>query len=261
MHKEFVANVIEKVKKDPAIIGLAAGGSWIGNQIDEFSDIDLVLITEKVVSDNFDKMYHYAKSFGDLLNAFTGEHVGERRLLICMYDHPLIHVDIKFVVLEEFKERIENPVVLWDRDGSVEDVIKNTTASWPAINYQWLEDRFWTWIHYATLKLGRGEYFEALDFISFLRVTVLSPLMQINNGQLPRGLRKIEQTFDKNDLQALESTIAEYTPVSIFESLEKSIFIYKKLRDTLFKDNIITSSELEKRCLEYFYEIKKRIIS
>jgi len=116
MHNNFVKKVIEKVKVDPTIVGLAVGGSWINNQIDNFSDIDLVLITEQTVSDRFDKMYDYAKGFGNLLNAFTGEHVGEKRLLICMYDEPLVHVDIKFVILEELKQRVENPIILWDRD-------------------------------------------------------------------------------------------------------------------------------------------------
>ena len=65
MHREFIEKAMEIVKTDPAVLGLAAGGSWINNQIDEFSDIDLVLITEQVVSDTFDKMYGYAQRFGN----------------------------------------------------------------------------------------------------------------------------------------------------------------------------------------------------
>jgi len=44
-------------------------------------------------------------------------------------------------------------------------------------------------------KIGRGEYFEALDFISWLRVSVISPLFQLKGGRLPRGLRKVEFNF------------------------------------------------------------------
>lgn len=261
MHREFIKRIIENVKTDSTIVGLAAGGSWINNQIDEFSDVDLVLVTEQIVSNNFDKMYGYANQFGNLLNAFTGEHVGEKRLLICMYTDPLIHVDIKFVTREEFKQRVENPIILWDRDGSIKNIIKTTVPVWPELDYQWIEDRFWTWIHYATLKIGRGENFEALDFLSFLRVTVLSPLLQIKNGQLPRGLRKIEQTFDKNDLIELEKTIPTYSVIPIIESLEKSIVLYKDLRKKIFNDKIILRLNTEKNCIEYFYEIKGKIIN
>ncbi|NRS94850.1 hypothetical protein DFH40_002566 [Clostridium beijerinckii] len=38
-----------------------------------------------------------AESLGTLLSAFTGEHVGEPRLLICLCEPELLHVDLKFV--------------------------------------------------------------------------------------------------------------------------------------------------------------------
>ena len=40
-----------------------------------------------------------AESLHLLLAAFTGEHVGEPRLLICLYRSPLLHVDLKYVSL------------------------------------------------------------------------------------------------------------------------------------------------------------------
>ena len=261
MHKQFVENALSKIKTDPTICGLAVGGSWITNQIDEFSDLDLVLITDELVSDDFNKMYNYAKGFGELLNAFTGDHIGEKRLLICMYNNPLIHVDIKFILPDDLKHRVEDPFILWDRDGAIENIIKNTTSAWPALDYQWIEDRFWTWIHYSTLKLGRGEYFETIESESFLRVNVLSPLLQIKNKQLPRGLRKVEQNFSQNELLELVKTIPVYSPESITLSLEKSIEIYRKLRNELFPKDIILRSETEKQCFEYFYDVKNRIIN
>jgi hypothetical protein len=102
-----------------------------------------------------------------LLSAFTGEHVGEPRLLICLYDNPLLHVDIKFVTLEEFGTRVETPVILFDRNSQLKQVINQTTAIFPYPDFQWIEDRFWTWVHYAALKIGRGEYFEAIDFFGY----------------------------------------------------------------------------------------------
>ncbi|MCX6121751.1 MAG: aminoglycoside 6-adenylyltransferase [Ignavibacteriales bacterium] len=261
IHKDFVKNIIEIVKTDPTIAGLVVGGSWIENNIDEFSDLDLVLITDRLVSDDFNKMYGYAKRFGNLLNAFTGEHVGEKRLLICMYDNPLIHVDIKFIVKEDLKHRVEDPIVLWDRDGSIMKIIETTTSEWSAINFQWIEDRFWTWIHYTATKLGRGELFEALDCLSFLRIHVLSPLLQITCGQKPRGLRKIEQTCRKEDLLKLQETISTYSVESIALSLGKAIEMYQELRRELFKDNIVLRKDTEKRCVDYFYEIKERILT
>ncbi len=260
MHEKFVASVIERVKTDSNCVGLAAGGSWINNQIDEFSDIDLILITASSVSHDFQLMYNYAQGFGNLLNAFTGEHVGEKRLLICIYDDPLIHVDIKFIMLEELAFRVEDPVILWDRDGSINGMITRTKSEWPELSFQWIEDRFWTWIHYAALKLGRGELFEALDFLSFLRTTALAPLMQIKNRQLPRGLRRIEQNFPQKDLEFLQTTIASYTYESVIAAIEQSVALYRALRLELFAKEVQLRSKTEERCLEYFYQIKARVI-
>lgn len=260
MHEKFVANVIEKIKSDTSCIGLAAGGSWINKQIDEFSDIDLILITTSSVSHDFQLMHNYAQGFGNLLNAFSGEHVGEKRLLICIYDDPLIHVDIKFITLEELALRVEDPVVLWDRDGFIASMIARTKSAWPELSFQWIEDRFWTWIHYAALKIGRGELFEALDFLSFLRTTVLAPLLQIKNRQLPRGLRRIEKNFPEKDLESLKTTIASYAYESVIAAIEHSVELYRTLRLELFPKEVQLRSKTEERCLEYFYQIKGRII-
>jgi len=156
MQKKFAGQVADIVKKDTNIIGVAAGGSFITNELDEYSDLDLILITTKKIAGNKEKMLDYARSLGDFISGFTGEHVGEPRLLICLYDNPLLHVDIKFLTLPEFYERIENPVVLFERDNQLTDVINSTKAEWPSVDYQWIEDRFWTWVHYTATKRARG---------------------------------------------------------------------------------------------------------
>ncbi|MEO5980386.1 MAG: nucleotidyltransferase domain-containing protein, partial [Chryseolinea sp.] len=225
-HK-FIKQVADKIKTDPNVIGLAVAGSFITKEVDEYSDVDLILVTTEPISVDTTKMVAYAKSFGDYLNGFTGEHVGEPRVLICLYDNPLLHVDIKFVTLEEFEKRIEDPVIFWDPSNSLQNVIDTTTSEWPKVNYQWIEDRFWTWLHHATSKLGRGENFEALDFLTFVRLVVIAPLLQIKNGRLPRGLRKVEFNLHKDDLKKLVRTVAEYNITSIFGVLENTIELYQ----------------------------------
>src|SRR5258708_6816499 len=86
IQKEFADKVVAIVKKDPGVIGLAAGGSWISNELDEYSDLDLVLVTQNKIAGNEEKMIVYAKGLGNFISGFTGEHVGEPRLLVCLYD-------------------------------------------------------------------------------------------------------------------------------------------------------------------------------
>lgn len=258
IQQEFVQLVVDKIHNFPGILGIAAGGSWITNEIDEYSDVDLIVVSHQKISGDTSNMKDIASRFGYLLNSFTGEHVGDPRVLICLYDNPLLHVDIKFITLEEFKVRVEDPVVLWEIDNILTGVINSTTSEWPKLDYQWIEDRFWTWIHYSALKLGRGEFFEALDFISFLRATVVAPLLQIKNGQLPRGLRRVEQKFTQEDLIALKQTITDGSSSSIFNAIEQLIKIYRVLRNELFNNQVNFQDGTEQKCVEYFYEIKKQ---
>ena len=200
-------------------------------------------------------MLEYAKKLGDLLSGFTGEHVGEPRVLICLYDNPLLHVDIKFLTLEEFHLRIETPILLIDKNGQLETAIHNSEAKFPYPDYQWIEDRFWTWVHYALLKIGRGEYFEAYDFMSFLRMVVLGPSLHIKNNNLPRGVRKVEIELTSDDLAKLKLTISTYDKQSLLISLQNAVTLYRELRVELFSDQVSLQTKTEKKVMDYFDKI------
>jgi len=258
IHQKFVDNVMQKIKEDESVIGLALGGSWITNELDEFSDIDMILVTKDKIAHDIQKMMEYANKFGTLLNGFTGEHVGEKRLLICLYDNPLLHVDIKFITPNEFYDRVEDPVIIWERNKKLSNIMEDSKFQFPYPNYQWLEDRFWIWIHYVSAKIGRGEFFEAIDSINFLRTNVLASLLQIKNGHLPKALRKVERLLNEGDLTRLKNTIPQYNRASIISSIETVIITYQDLRKIVFPEDIQLKDDTEKRSLEYFSEIKKR---
>ncbi len=259
--KEFIKKVVGKIQGDKNVVGLAVAGSFITNEIDEFSDVDLILVTVDKVAPDVKKMVDYAKSFGSYLNGFTGEHVGERRVLICLYDKPLLHVDIKFLTLDEFEKRIEDPIILYDPNKALEKVISSTKSECPKLDFQWIEDRFWIWIHYALLKIGRGELIEAYDFLGFIRMVVLGPLLHIKNGNSPRGVRKVETQIDISDFNHLKLTLPNYTRQSLLTSLKNSIDLYKSLRLFLFQKDTVLQSETEKKVMEYFNEIETKKIS
>ena len=72
---------------DKRLVGVAAGGSFLTKTMDAYSDIDLVLVAEPGgYEDLLATRIDLAERLGNLLVAFTGEHVGEPRLLICLYD-------------------------------------------------------------------------------------------------------------------------------------------------------------------------------
>lgn len=255
MQKEFAQQLVEKAKNLPEILGVAVGGSWITNELDEYSDLDFVIVTHSNDFGSKEDKINLAKKLGDFIHGFTGEHVGEPRLLICLYDAPLIHVDLKFVTLEEFKERVEDPVILLDKEDALRKVIETTESHFPEVDFQWIEDRFWIWVHYAALKIGRGELFEALDFLSFLRFSVFGPLLQLKNGRLPNGVRKAEFNFFKEDQESLVSTIGNYDRSSILTAVKNAIDLYHNLRNELYPSTIKINSEVEKKCVDYLNTI------
>lgn len=249
IQREFANKAKTILEPDDNVVGLAVAGSWLTNEIDEFSDLDLILVTKQKISHDKNLMLDYAKRLGDFLSGFTGEHVGEPRVLICLYDNPLLHVDIKFVTLEEFHSRIETPTLLFDKNGQLEKAINNSQAEFPYPDYQWIEDRFWTWIHYALLKIGRGEYLEAYDFMGFLRMVVFGPLLHIKNDNLPRGVRKVETELESEDLAKLKLTIPTYNRQSLLESLRNAVSLYRQLRTELFDNNVSLQNHTDKKVM------------
>lgn len=254
---DFIAHAIEVLSPLPDMVGLAIAGSHITKETDAFSDLDLVLVSQYPYASDVNQMKNIAHQLGTVLSAFTGEHVGEPRLLICLYANPLLHVDIKFLTPNEFHQRIENPLIVWERDHTLSQIVQTTQATWPYPDYQWIEDRFWVWIHYASLKIGRGELFEAFDFLGFLRMVVLGPLLHIKNGNQPRGVRKVETKLSIEDLTQLRKTVGGMTHKELTEALWQTIAIYEELRLVLFESNIGLKSDAEKSVKEFLAEIEK----
>lgn len=116
-HRAFIDNAIRVLPDDARILGLAAAGSYRTGTMDQFSDPDLIVITvpdrqAEALSDR----HAIAHRLGAYLAGFTGEHIGDPRVLITLYGPPLLHVDLKFVALTDAHVRVEEPAVIWQRD-------------------------------------------------------------------------------------------------------------------------------------------------
>ena len=104
--------------------------------------------------------------------------------------------------------------------------------------------------------------FEALEFISYVRFTVLGPLLHIKNGNLPKGVRKIETQVDPVDLGRLKATIAAYDKQSLMNALEASVETYRYLRQQLFDLDIVQlQTKTEEKVLEYLQEIRSQLLT
>lgn len=261
LHARFLRDALPELQKDARIAGAAAGGSFLTGDMDVFSDLDLIIAIEPDAIDSVSgDREQIASTLGPLLAAFTGEHVGEPRLLICLYGPPLLHVDLKFVNVSELSDRVEDPVVLWDREGALARHLRDGAAAYPSPDLQWIEDRFWVWIHYGASKIGRGELFEACDFLSFLRAQVLGPMALLEQGARPSGVRRFE-TRAAIYSDRLRETIATHNALSCVLSTEAAIRMYRDLRSRLHDGELLERHQAEAAAIEYLSEIKRRLES
>lgn len=257
LHRDFLARAVDRLAADPRVVGIAAAGSYADNAMDEFSDIDLVVAVEPTHhAEVMEDRERIASQIGPLLASFAGEHVGELRLLICLYGPPLLHVDLKFVALQDAAKRVDDPVVLWERLGRLTAALSEGKARYPCPDRQWVEDRFWVWIHYVAAKVGRGEILEAVEFLSFLRSNVFGPLGKSQLGLRPAGVRRLEAIAPQL-ADELKATVAAPDAGSILAAIRVCVDLYRRMRSTDAVP-IRASTSAEMAAIEYVAEIEQR---
>jgi predicted nucleotidyltransferase len=254
IHRKFIDHAVGVLKQDRRIAGIALCGSYKTGMMDEYSDLDFIVAVDPAFFEQVlgDKMA-IAASLGELLSAFTGEHIGVPNLLICLYDAPLLHVDLHFITPEEERKRVEDPVILYERDGALTTIYRNTEITEVRLDPQWLEDRFWVWVHYIALKIARGELFEAIDAVTFIRARVIGPLLHVKKGRLPRGVRRLERDAPEY-VAALSRTVPAYETGSCIEALKTEIGLYRELRQP-YQSSLILRDKAELRATEYLDQI------
>ncbi|MEU1488191.1 nucleotidyltransferase domain-containing protein [Streptomyces sp. NPDC005752] len=240
LHGQFLEDVLPRIRKDPRVAGVAAAGSIAVGHPDAYSDVDLIVVVDdEAFAAVMVERLALIGSWTDLVAGFTGEHVGEPRLIIALVGPPLLHVDVKFVRASDFAERIEDPVVLWDRDGDLSRSPAEHPFRAPALDRQWIEDRFWIWVHYGATKLGRGELLETVGFLGYLRDTVLGPMAAVRVGAPPRGVRRLESVAPA-EARALRATLCGYDREDAGRAVLACVELYRQWRDD-------TGAELERR--------------
>jgi len=244
VHRMFVARALPVLQADHRIVGVAAAGSWADDSMDEHSDLDLVI---GVQSSMFDEVMadrqRIASTLGHLVASFSGEHVGEPRLLICLYADPLLHVDLKFIDADRTGGSVDRPALLWGSQ-AFSDALRDSFTGYPPPDEPWLEHRFWTWIHYGAAKVRRGELYEAIDLITFLRSRVLGPLILASVGEKPAGVRRLERAAPDWS-RRLERTVARHAPDACLDALRACAEIYRELRPSLSKTPLAEEAAME----------------
>ncbi|WP_394150058.1 oxalate:formate antiporter [Vibrio maritimus] len=250
-HKAVLNTIIEVLSADSRLCGIAASGSYGSNKMDEYSDLDLVIaIHPNDYQEVFEQRFEIVSQIEGYTAGFSGEHVGEPRLIVSIFAPDAIHVDFKFVSLPDAANRVDDCAVLWEKGTLLTDVFATAVPAYPRPDPQWIEDRFWIWTHYAATKIARGEYFETLELLSFLRQNVLSPLALKQAGLTPSGVRTIEKRLPEF-AEKLAKTVATVDKQSLILAFKQCVSLYLELRDNEFVERNDRAQEL---CYQYFQD-------
>ena len=147
--------------------------------------------------------------------------------------------------------------MLWEREGRLSAALATERAAYPAPDLQWIEDRIWAWVHYLAGKIARGELFETLDGLGYVRARVLGPLALQLEGAQPNGVRRIESAAP-GYVDALRATVADHDAASCARALRATVALYRELRERGASATLTRRSEAEAESLLFLDQIDAR---
>ncbi|KRV48328.1 hypothetical protein AQ490_25270 [Wenjunlia vitaminophila] len=254
LHSEFLSEALPRIRQDARVAGVAITGSIAEGRSDAYSDVDLILVIDDDAYEAvMGERLALIGSWSSLVAGFTGEHVGEPRLIVTLVGPPLLHVDFTFVRASDIAARTDSPEVLWDRDGVLTGALAQQPPTTPSLDLQWVEDRFWIWVHYGATKLGRGELFETMGFLNYLRETVLGPLAARRAGALPRGVRHLE-TIAPEEARDLRATLCGYDRHEAGQALLAAVDLYRRWSD-VGGAVVERRHQAERLALQYLHDV------
>jgi hypothetical protein len=260
MHLNLVKKAEICLKEDKGFLGMAIGGSWIDNKLDQFSDLDLYLIMDNALVLSFEEKKEIQHKWGNLLTFYINGH--DENVTVSLYDFApdLLHVDCKWIYLEGFQKRVENPSIIFEKDRLLSNCIRDfPSEGYELPNFELNEMRFWSWMHYIFSKIGRGEIIEAYGYLCEVRNCCVGPMVLHKNALTPRRMRHAEH-LPEADLKLIRKSIPiNCDAKNCFDATIYMIELYKYTRDSLVNNSFVKNYAAEIACLRYAENIKNII--
>jgi hypothetical protein len=101
----------------------------------------------------------------------------------------------------------------------------------------------WTWCWYIQSKILRGELYEALDGLQYVRDRVLFRLLAFQRGARPAGARRVESALgDRREAFAATIPFAD-DPAAVLSALRAEIGLYLELSAPLLAEHGVSPND------------------
>jgi predicted nucleotidyltransferase len=247
------SRLVEIARDDPRILAVVEGGSTARGESDGWSDLDVAVVcTDDGRPELVDESFDIASRLAPLLTSYSGDHIGLPRTRMCLFGPPLLHVDLDFITVGE----LEEGVALWEREPGL-----LARAAVPSGGFtvapQWIEDRFWSWVHYLAAKIGRGAFLDCVDGLAYLRSMVFGPMVATQYGRRSQGVDRIELYASPVLVEELGRTLGGTTRQACLDAVHAAVELYQRLRNEQEAPGLVRRSGAEKASLDYLAEVDR----
>jgi len=243
-HRAKAESACRAALTDPDVVAMVVTGSFATGIADELSDVDLRLYARPdAVEGVVARVPDLASAVGSVVALFVAEHLAIPTLTIVLYDD-LVHVDFDVVAADRAAEHNDGlpAVVLWERE-PISDALPGTYAPEVAAGVRWMEARIWTWSWYIQSKVLRGELYEALDGLQYVRDQVLFRLLAFHGERRPAGGRRAEAVVGDHRDAFARTIPRSLDPATVLAALREEIDLYRVLADPLLERHGIETAE------------------
>lgn len=253
---EILENLLIFLKTDDQISGVVMVGSTAENFRDNYSDINLLVIT----ADNLPvyPVYHKWKTrftaLYNRLSSFETGYDGERYHFGCLLDNYL-SLEMHFLKLEKLIAKRKPWQIAFDRVGNLEHHLERTYAEEqmvaPVREYTRIMETIWLPIMKCVAALRRDEIWRALYLLEELRDKAVQ-IAGMNHGIDTHGFTAVDY-LPEMFLVHLRHTIPTSTSTPAIRRALKTAVVLLFREAVLLEDrmNLASNAPLRKRLLEY----------
>ena len=183
---------------------------------------------------------------------------------VTFYEKEEVKVDFSFSMIPPPPRPDKvNVDVIYDPDGHLAKMVEESTKlSWE-VDLSDLRNKiqhFYMGLSYTISKIGRGEFWDALDCVDFYR----KYLVEFEDTLAKRkreNYRRIEKKLDEKRLEAFNKImVKELTRKNLFQAMDHMISYFERFLVERFRELDIYHETYAKNMMEFYERKKKEIL-